>query len=911
VHITRGHKSFNIRIIIYILTFQLFLLSGISFAQQVGNFSSYTTSGRSVLIKSASGDTIRITPYGNYMVRIQTVNSGAAFYADDHYEMVESHDWNGTLAVESSDSSLTITTGASDGIGISITKNPMRLSFTLKSNNTTVLKEKDGTVWNGNVVTEYFTSTTNEHFSGLGNEYRGHVEKVDRAGTSLKVSSGSEGACVVPFYVSSKGYGVFLNTTFTHTITLCKDTIYSLEINGEGYGGRMDYFFIAGPTIPEVVNRYTQLTGRPRLPQKSIFGLQLSDKSDPSNNGESWWKSMIKNHRDSGYAIDHQVNDNVWRSSADNSATSTQANSWFAFNPIRYPDPAEYKRWCDTNGITVTLDLNRPGLSITPGWSDSLYGMSGTSACPDLTKPAARKWLWNLFYSKALNPSLGYPGDAIWLDEFDYPDQAHSLALYSGKKWAEESINYQFDLLKGCVQEGWDSAIGESKRPYFWSRGITAGAQRFGIYWTGDLDGNYGEMRYQVRAMQSSGLSGFPYFNHDAGAHANLTVDNDNIYRQWDMAFGCFTPIWKPHGPSHSRWPNQRNSTCKGTAKQFITTRYQLIPYIYTYAYLAHSTGIPMVRPMFFYDQTNSTAWQKDMQYYFGNEFIVAPNCTTGNNNVSVWLPEGNWYDFWNDKKYTGNQTLSYYAAIGVLPVFTKEGSIIPMSPFAKSTFFIPQDSLLIHVYTGADGSFQLYEDDGVTEKFRTKNEFRTTDIKYTQNELGVEVQAATGDFTGALDHRAYRIIYHGLSASTTLYCDTSSIKSYSKLSSIPANTNGTYWDSTNKLLYVNIASRSVNSMFTVAKISTNVSNMARNISANHIIRIFNNRIVVNLSSSADLHLEVHKLNGAKIHTFGKPTHSTDSYQEFSLKSLGLSKGIYIVKVKAGNTELVRQIILP
>ena len=99
--------------------------------------------------------------------------------------------------------------------------------------------------------------------------------------------------------------------------------------------------------------------------------------------------------------------------------------------------------------------------------------------------------------------------------------------------------------------------------------------------------------------------------------------------------------------------------------------------------------------------------------------------------------------------------------------------------------------------------------------------------------------------------------------------------------------------------------------MFTVAKISTNVSNMARNISANHIIRIFNNRIVVNLSSSADLHLEVHKLNGAKIHTFGKPTHSTDSYQEFSLKSLGLSKGIYIVKVKAGNTELVRQIILP
>ena len=93
--------------------------------------------------------------------------------------------------------------------------------------------------------------------------------------------------------------------------------------------------------------------------------------------------------------------------------------------------------------------------------------------------------------------------------------------------------------------------------------------------------------------MQSAGISGFPYFNHDAGGHLNVTVNEDNLYRQWDMGFGSFTPIWKPHGPSHKRWPLQRNTTCQATAKTFITTRYQMIPYIYSYAHIAQADRHP------------------------------------------------------------------------------------------------------------------------------------------------------------------------------------------------------------------------------------------------------------------------------------------------------------------------------
>jgi alpha-D-xyloside xylohydrolase len=873
---------------------------------QIGDYASHAKSGSSIVVTGGSGEKIRITPYGDYMVRIQAVKNNENFYPDTQYEMVERHDWDGELAVEETATELQISTKAADGVLLSLAKNPMRLSFALKNGSGSLLKEKDGVVWSGNTVTESFSATTDEHFAGLGHEKYGRIPKLDRTGTSLKVSAGSEGACIVPFYISSKGYGVLLNTTFTHTITLCETGVYSLSINGEGYGGKMDYFFIAGPQLTQVIDRYTQLTGRPRLPQRSIFGLHLSDKANPTNAGESWWKDMITKHRNAGYAVDHQVNDNVWRMS--NEAVSTQQNSWFEFNN-KY-DPPEYKKWCDANGITVTLDLNRPNIPKCWNWDQAKYGIPNSTACPDFTNPDARKWIWDLFYNKAFNPALGYPGDAVWLDEFDYPDHAHSTTLKSGKKWAEEAINYHFNLLKACVKEGWDPAIGESKRSYFWSRGITAGAQRFGFYWSGDIDGNYNDMKYQVKAMQSAGICGFPFYNHDAGGHVNLTNNGDNSYRQWDMGFGSFTPIWKPHGPSHPRWPLQRNATCQATAKTYITTRYQMIPYIYSYAYKSFTTGIPMVRAMFLEDQNNQTAWQKEMQYYWGREMLIAPNCTDGNNNVSVWFPKGNWYDFWNDKKYTGDQTVNYSAATGVVPAFVREGAVIPMVPFARSTFFIPKDTLLIHVYTGADGSFQLYEDDCVTEKYRTKNEFRLTDIKYSESSSRVEISPAKGSFTNASSKRTLLIVYHGLSASNKMYVSKDEIKSYTKLSEIPADQHGCVWDSDKKLLTVKLSPQPVNENVVVSNDPTVNAVRMESMGIKHTAEFIHDRIVIKLSKAAPVSISIYKLNGSRLFSYSHEVSDKLMKFEIPLRAAGLGKGIYMAKIKTGNQLQTMQITL-
>src|SRR5262249_55504859 len=163
--------------------------------------------------------------YGDYIVRIQVAKNGESFYADDRYDLVASQDWSGALSVADTGSSLTLSTMAADGVALSLAKQPMRFSFSFKNQAAALLSEGAGVRWSGNTVTESFTSTTDEHFAGLGHGMHGHIDKLDRQGTSLTVKSGSEGALIVPFFLSSRGYGVFLNTTFTHTITLAQNNV--------------------------------------------------------------------------------------------------------------------------------------------------------------------------------------------------------------------------------------------------------------------------------------------------------------------------------------------------------------------------------------------------------------------------------------------------------------------------------------------------------------------------------------------------------------------------------------------------------------------------------------------------------------------------------------------------------------
>jgi alpha-D-xyloside xylohydrolase len=284
----------------------------------------------------------------------------------------------------------------------------------------------------------------------------------------------------------------------------------------------------------------------------------------------------------------------------------------------------------------------------------------------------------------------------------------------------------------------------------------------------------------------------------------------DDIYRQWSMAMAAFSPIWRPHGPGAGRWPLDRSAESQKDAHTYSNLRYMLMPYIYTNAWRAWKTGYPMAIPMLLRYPEDAIAWKADQQYLFGDNLLVAPNTTAGNNTVRVWLPsDGGWYDYWNDSLYTGGKEIDYYAATGVLPLFARQGAIIPKAPFRQSTFWIPRDTLIVDVYAGKDGSFTLYDDDGVTEKFR-KGEFMLTPLIYSESDNRLTIGAASGSFAKAPARRALRAVYHGLQEETALYVNGVALQRRADQASLATAGSGQYWDAGKKQLHVRLPAQPV-----------------------------------------------------------------------------------------------------
>lgn len=811
------------RIILFLL---LLFLSTKNYAQNLvwdrdGRGVVFTLTGNQ--LSTASLHKIRLTPYGDQMIRVQVVRGNEDFFPDDHYEMVETHQWPGLLVVKEEGAQFKISTNAKNGLVAAIDKSDLTISFAAKSNPGPFLEEKQLTVWDEDTIKVNFKNDPSEHFTGLGHGYFAREESIDLAGKAISRNYGNEhgqqAPLIVPYYLSSKGYGVFLNSTFPNQFNFGAKGAYQFSITGDG---RMDYFVINGPSFSDIIDRYTQLTGRPRLPLRSFFGLALSDKGNDHNSkdpsDEQWWKNKITAHRNAGYPLDHIVNDNRWRAGG-----GQRCVSYFAWDPVRYPDPTEYSKWIKFNGLISTLDFNRCIAVQSEGWKPSFNlpdnkGIEFNTSAPDLTKKEVRDWFWNLVWSKSLNPALHFPGDALWIDEFDEMGRAPlAMKFENGSTW-QEMKNYWFFLVaKALVQQGWDKNFNGTKRPFVWVRGMTAGAQRYATLWSGDIKCSYEDMRHQVRGMQLAGLSGFPFWGHDAGGFYmdnNAGEPNDTIYRQWSMAFGSFTPFWKPHGVGKSRWPLDRGQSAQDDANLYSELRYKLIPYIYTYAHLASTSGMPMARAMVIGYEKDPVAWKSDQQYMWGDELLVSPNCSPGLP-VSTWLPVGQWYDFWTDEKINGGKTISYPSPLGRLPLFVKAGSIIPMYNFALSTAFIHEDSLDIHIYPGKDATFMLYEDDGNSENY-LKNEKRSTTIRFYQSKYSLEIGAASGTYKNAPASRRYKIEFHGSLKPFNVEVNGTRFKPVQK----QILEKGVLWDEKKKILTVYIPRTSVSTKLTIRKLN-------------------------------------------------------------------------------------------
>ncbi len=751
----------------------LFLMLGLAIVFLSCENKSYQFKDNSIIISNNDSLKLRLTQYGKSMIRVQYALANETFFLDNHYEMVASHDFDGELNIGETNNNYEVSIVGESSLKLIINKITLGLDYQYLGRS--ILKEEEegfeATDKNLNVS---FVNDSTEHFTGLGHSYFGRAESLDLKGKLHTRNYGSDAheqaPLIVPFYMSSKGYGIFMNSTFENYFNFGQDNTYEFGINTSGFKGQMDYFFILGPSLKNVLQEYVSLTGKPRLPQKSIFGLQLSDKghdhdSDTPSN-EQWWKNKIKDHKNAGFPLDHVVNDNRWRAGG-----GKRCESYIEWDKSRYPNPEDYQKWLKKQGLTMTIDFNRCIGQFSEGWKPEFNipvtdSINFKESAPDLTNTQFRTWFWDIFYKKSLDPELGFPGDGLWIDEFDEMGNAPKDMILANGKSSAEMRNYWFFLIaKALVEDGWDKQIGEAKRPYVWVRGMTAGAQRYATLWSGDILPNHQDMKLQIRGMQLAGLSGFPFWGHDAGGFydwdKNIGPD-EQLYQQWSMAMGVFSPIWKPHGMGDSRWPLDRSKQSQNVAKTYSGLRYALMPYTYSNAYLAHKTGLPIVRAMILDYSDNENAWTHDLQYLWGEDMLIAPS-TSKDDTVNVWLPKGGWYNFWNDDFYSKEEQLSYKIENDKYPIFVKSGAIIPMVQPANNMSSINNDELIVHIYTGSNGIFTLYEDDGETEKYRTKNEQRQTIFRYKNADNTLEIEKPKGTFDGANSSRKYTLVIHGL----------------------------------------------------------------------------------------------------------------------------------------------------
>lgn len=798
------------------------------------DYGSHVADGRSVTVTSTTGQQLRVIAYGGHIVRVRGVRAGETFYADDRYEMVDpaSHDgMGGTLRVADDGDRLTITTA---GLTVILRKNPLRVEFYRASDGALLAKEDTGhsLSWGSGVFRQTFAAAApGERFVKAGHGLYGRAPRIERTGEIVAHNYGTQSnhidqaPAIVPMYLSSQGYAVFVNTTFDTTFNFGNGGTYEFSADGHQAPGatpQLDYFVIQGPSFATLLDRYTQLTGRPRFPRLGVFGLQLSDKNFPNVSDQNWWVNRITLLRGAGFALDVQVHDNRWRA-----GSGQWSGSWFEFSPERWPDPAGFKRWADEHGVLTTLDYNRNNSNEMAGWvagpppgysfsAADLTGVSDNNAVPDWSNPATRAWVWRVFWTKALDPALGYPGDALWIDEPDEMGPIPYAALAAnGQRWAELRNAFFLYCQKAAGQEGWDAHVGRAKRPWIFTRGATAGQQRYGHLWTGDINSTWTEMQEQIRGMQNAGLGGFPYANIDAGGFFGAELSTA-MYRNWVAAWASVSPIWRPHsngdtgaqGPTASRWPIDQGALEQADFLRYSRVRYTLMPYVYTIAHLAHATGVPMARAMVIDHQNNAMAYSHDLQYMWGPSIIVMPVTTDTAGAVQrVWLPAGDtWYNFWSDAKNVGSDTAekSYVTSVGEIIMYVRAGSILPRYKYAQSTLFLDKAQLELEVYTGKDGSFTVYEDDGVTEDFRTGTASSTTTVTFAHAPLRVTIGHPSGTYRGAPAARRYLVRFHGLSAPVGMRVDGGApLPAFTGETAAILNGSGQVWNATTKVLTV------------------------------------------------------------------------------------------------------------
>ena len=316
----------------------------------------------------------------------------------------------------------------------------------------------------------------------------------------------------------------------------------------------------------------------------------------------------------------------------------------------------------------------------------------------------------------------------------------------------------------------------DGKRPMTFSRYAGLGSHRYPVGFSGDSIATWESLDFQPYFTATASNAGYGWWSHDIGGHMYGRKSDEMLVR-W-LQFGVFSPIMRIHSsnnPFFVKEPWNFNLYIADTMERFFRLRHQLIPYLYTMNYKFAKESIPLIRPMYYHNSETEEAYHVPNQYYFGSELIACPITKPMDVELNMgafegWLPEGVYFDFFSGRVYKGNRRITFYRDITSIPVLAKAGSIVPMESEDKveNSTRNPED-MVIKVFAGANGNFNLYEDKEDKEEHfvRTNMEFKWG----TQSQFTIE--GVTDEFKVIPLKRNYEIVFVGIDDISQIYVES------------------------------------------------------------------------------------------------------------------------------------------
>jgi alpha-glucosidase len=720
--------------------------------QPIGNVSEVRESSAVLTLQTDQGALVTIAPLAPDLIRVRVQRAHHPVSPDRSWAVAEhawpAHAWH----VQESEDRVELKTSR---LIVDIQRQPLMIRFRDLAGR---IINQDGKPMalapDGHGVAAFKTMGFEEHFYGLG-EKPMHLdhrrEFLSMWNTDNAFREGQDPVYQdIPFYIgleNGRAYGIFFDNTWRSYFDIGNKQTQYVEFGADD--GDLDYYFMYGPSMGQVVERYVDLTGHIPLPPRWALGNQQSRYSYyPDTQAET----LVRRYREEHLPLDAIHLDIHYM----------DGRRIFTWNPDGFPDPSRFTQTLARQGVHV-ITIVDPGVKYQPepapipsehpelgshqdfyqvfwdGYANDVFAKRqngalyigqvwpGESVFVDYTEEKARRW-WGDQFSALLDHGVA----GIWEDMNEPSD----FTDMSGKSQADvvfeggpyDKIRNVFALLESRATYEGLQRLRPDVRPFIITRAAYAGIQRYATMWTGDNFSDWNELAISLPEFMNLGLSGETFVGQDIGGFMGRC--NGEMLARWYQV-GCLTPLCRNHHSidSYDQEPWRFGDRTEAIVLRYLQLRYRLMPYLYTVLADARAHGAPWFRPLVFEFQEDRNTYDQDDEFMVGPSLLAAPVLAPRVTARDVYLPRGTWYDFWTGRRFTGHRTIRVAAPLEVLPLFVRGGTALPTTLPADYVEQHPDAPWTIDVYPDAHGNARLdvYDDDGSTPDYERGISYRRT----------------------------------------------------------------------------------------------------------------------------------------------------------------------------------------